>query len=204
MFPIISMPLCPIFLASPISPTSHSNVGLSQPGTPSTMTEEIWDAQMAVNLKSAYLLTHHILPIMTAQPPLPTSPTTRAAIINTSSIAALRYLSKPQIAYSTSKAGLLAFTRTTAAMYASDGVRVNCVVPGLMHTPLIQSLAEKYEGGDLEKLVRKREGSVPLGRMGNGFDVAYATCFLASEAARYVTGQKLVVDGGVVGCAAPG
>lgn len=99
------------------------------------MSEEVWDAQMDVNLKSVYLMCHLVLPIMEAHK--------SGAVVNLASIAALRYIGKPQIAYNTTKAGIIQFTKATAIMYASKGVRLNTVVPGLMHTPLIGSLAEK-------------------------------------------------------------
>lgn len=74
----------------------------------------------------------------------------------------------------------------------------------LMHTPLIGSLAEKYNNGDVEGLRKKRDASVPMGKMGDAHDTAYCIVFLASQCAKHVTGQKLVVDGGIVGNGAPG
>lgn len=169
---------------------------MSMPGTPASMSESVWDAQMDVNLKSVYLMCHHILPIMEKQ--------RSGAVVNIASIAALRYIGKPQIAYSATKAAIIQFTRATALMYADKGVRLNTVVPGLMHTPLIGSLAEKYNNGDVEGLIKKRDNSVPMGKMGDSHDTAYAIVFLASQCARHITGQKLVVDGGMVGNASPG
>ena len=169
---------------------------MSQPGDPVSMDEKIWDAQMDVNLKSVYLMCHHVLPIMKSQK--------AGAIVNLASIAALRYIGKAQIAYSTTKAAILQFTRATAVIYASKGIRLNTVVPGLMHTPLIGSLAEKYNNGDVEGLIKKRDAAVPMGKMGESHDTAYAVLFLASQCARHITGQKLVVDGGITGNAAPG
>jgi NAD(P)-dependent dehydrogenase (short-subunit alcohol dehydrogenase family) len=173
-----------------------SNVGMSQPGGPADMTEEVWDAQMDVNLKSVYLCCHHVLPIMEAQK--------SGAVVNLASIAAVRYIGKAQIGYSATKAAVIQFTKATALIYAKKGVRLNVILPGLIHTPLIGSLAEKYNNGDVEGLVKKRDSSVPMGKMGESHDVAYGACFLASQAARHITGQKLIIDGGVVGNSAPG
>ncbi|KAL2842694.1 hypothetical protein BJY01DRAFT_264433 [Aspergillus pseudoustus] len=167
-----------------------NNVGQSEPGDPATMSEETWDAQTDINLKSAYLTCHHILPLMSAQP-------SGGSVINISSIAGLRYIGKPQVAYSAAKAGVIQLTKATAVIYADKGVRLNVVVPGLMHTPLVTVLAEKYAGGDLEGFVEKRNQAVPAGRMGGGDDVAMAVGFLASAQSRYITGQKIVVDGGI-------
>lgn len=121
------------------------------------MPENVWDAQMDVNLKSVYLMCHHVLPIMEKQG--------SGVVVNLGSIAAIRYIGKPQIGYNTTKSGLIGFTKATALIYASKGVRLNIVLPGLMHTPLIGSLAEKYNNGDVEGLIKKRDSSVPMGKM---------------------------------------
>jgi len=167
-----------------------NNVGRSEPGDPASMEEEVWDAQIDVNLKSVYLTTHLVLPLMAAQH--------SGAIVNISSISGLRYIGKPQVAYSTAKAALLSFARTTAVIYAEKGVRINTVVPGLMNTPLVKVLADKYADGDFEGYVQTRDNQVPMGRMGTAWDVANAALFLASREAAYITGTEIVVDGGIV------
>jgi NAD(P)-dependent dehydrogenase (short-subunit alcohol dehydrogenase family) len=86
----------------------------------------------------------------------------------------------------------------TAVKYARQHVRVNTVVPGLMNTPLVAvRLASQRAGGDVEKLVAARNAQVPMGHMGEGWDVAHAVAFLASDEARYITATELVVDGGL-------
>jgi NAD(P)-dependent dehydrogenase (short-subunit alcohol dehydrogenase family) len=175
---------------------SSSNVGMSMPGGPADMSEEVWDSQMDVNLKSVYLCCHHVLPIMETQK--------SGAIINISSIAAHRYIGKAQIAYNATKAAIIQFTKATAIMYARKGVRINVVTPGLIHTPLIKSLADKYNHGDVEGLVKKRDSSVPMGQMGNAHDIAYAVTFLSSQAAQHITATELVVDGGMLASCPPG
>jgi NAD(P)-dependent dehydrogenase (short-subunit alcohol dehydrogenase family) len=119
------------------------------------------------------------------------------AIVNISSIAGQRWVGKDQVAYASAKAGLIQFTKVTAVSYAAKGVRMNCVVPGLMLTPLVQRLAQKYNAGDFEGMVARRAAQVPMGRMGDAWDVAHAALFLTSDEARYVTGTELVVDGGI-------
>lgn len=153
------------------------------------MEPRIWDAQTNVNLKSVYLCCHHVLPLMEAQG--------SGVVVNVSSIAGMRYIGKPQVAYSATKAAVIQFTKATAVLYAAKGIRMNVVVPGLMHTPLVGMLADKYAGGDLEGFKAKRNKQVPMGKMGNSFDVAYTAAFLASSQSRYITGQKIVVDGGI-------
>jgi NAD(P)-dependent dehydrogenase (short-subunit alcohol dehydrogenase family) len=167
-----------------------NNVGRSEPGNPVDMNEETWDEQMDVNVKSAFLTCKAVLPIMERQG--------SGSVINIASVAALRYVGKPQVAYAAAKAALMQLTRTTAVIYASRGVRLNCVVPGLMFTPLVQRLADKYANGDFDGFVAHRHQQVPMGRMGDAWDVAHAALFLASDESGYITAQQIVVDGGLV------
>jgi NAD(P)-dependent dehydrogenase (short-subunit alcohol dehydrogenase family) len=93
---------------------------------------------------------------------------------------------------------MMQLTKTTAVLYAPKGVRLNCVVPGLVFTPLVKRLADKYAQGDFDRFVAHRHQQVPMGHMGDAWDVAHAVLFLASDEARYITGQSIVVDGGLV------
>ena len=91
-------------------------------------------------------------------------------------------------------------TRTTAVQYAPRNIRVNTILPGLMKTPMVEKsagLASAYGGGDVEAMWRARDAQVPMGHMGDAFDVAHAALFLASDESRYVTGIELIVDGGI-------
>ncbi|KAI3546671.1 oxidoreductase ucpA [Colletotrichum abscissum] len=175
-----------------------ANVGGSQPGCAASMEEETWDAQVELNLKSVCLACHHVLPVMEAQEG-------GGSIVCVSSIAGLRYIGKPQVAYNTTKAAVMQFVKATAVVYAKRGVRLNTVVPGLMETPYTRQLAERFApkdgqpggGGGYDAFKRMRDEQVPMGRMGDAWDVANAAAFLASDEARYITGQKIVVDGGI-------
>lgn len=166
-----------------------NNVGQSEPGTPETMEEHVWKAQLDLNLTSAFLTSKAALPVMAQQG--------AGAIVNISSIAGMRWAGKDQVGYAAAKAGLIHFTKVTAVAYAAKGVRLNCVVPGLMFTPLVERLAARYNKGDFEGMVAKRHAQVPMGRMGDAWDVAHAALFLSSDEARYITGTELVVDGGI-------
>ncbi|KAJ2982694.1 hypothetical protein NUW58_g6392 [Xylaria curta] len=167
-----------------------ANVGHSQPGCPATMEEEVWDAQMDINLKSVYVACHHVLPIMERQPG-------GGAIVCISSIAGLRYIGKPQVAYSTAKAAIMQFVKTTAVIYAQRGS--GYAIRDNDHNGEGGGAREADQGADqgYEEFKRMREAQVPMGRMGDAWDVANAVLFLASDEARYVTGQKIVVDGGI-------
>jgi NAD(P)-dependent dehydrogenase (short-subunit alcohol dehydrogenase family) len=171
-----------------------NNVGRSEPGGPVEMSEETWDEQMDVNVKAAYLTCKSVLPVMERQG--------GGSVVNISSVAGLRYAGKPQVAYAAGKAALMQLTQTTAVLYAARGVRLNCVVPGLMFTPLVQRLADKYANGDFDGFVAHRHRQVPMGRMGDAWDVANAVLFLASDESRYITAQQIVVDGGLTAATA--
>jgi NAD(P)-dependent dehydrogenase (short-subunit alcohol dehydrogenase family) len=166
-----------------------NNVGRSEPGCPASMSEATWDAQMEINLKSVYLACHHVLPVMEAQK--------AGAIVSVGSIAGLRYIGKEQIAYNVAKAALLQFTSATAVIYAGKGVRLNAVVPGLMETPYTVQMATRYADGDYKAFKATRDVQVPMRRMGDAWDVANAVVFLVSDESRYITGQAIVVDGGI-------
>lgn len=166
-----------------------NNVGRSEPGGPVEMDEDTWDEQMAVNVKSAYLTCKRVLPVMERQG--------GGSIVSISSIAGLRYVGKPQVAYAAAKAALMQLTQTTAVLYAGRGIRLNCVVPGLVFTPLVRRLADKYAQGDFDGFVAHRHKQVPMGHMGDAWDIAHAVLFLASDEAKYITAQQIVVDGGI-------
>jgi NAD(P)-dependent dehydrogenase (short-subunit alcohol dehydrogenase family) len=103
------------------------------------------------------------------------------------------------VAYASTKAAIIQFSRVTAVEYAKQNIRVNTVVPGQMHTPMVETrLAGQRAGGDVDALLASRVARIPLGFMGDGRDTAHAALFLASDEARFVTGTEIVVDGGMV------
>ena len=168
-----------------------NNVGATVAGDPASMSPDVWDKQIDLNLKTVYLACHVVLPIMEKQG--------SGCVVNNASIAGLRYIGKPQVAYSAAKAAVIQFTKVTAVMYAPKGVRLNSVVPGFIHTPLVDNFKFSGQQEVYDKITRQ---PVPIGRMGDAFDIANSTVFLASDAAKYITGQILVVDGGFTSSAA--
>ncbi|HZP79687.1 MAG TPA: SDR family NAD(P)-dependent oxidoreductase [Pseudolabrys sp.] len=167
-----------------------NNVGGSAAGGAAELSEEGFDAQLDYNLKSVFLACKHVIPLMQAQG--------GGAIVNTASTSGTRWTGAAQVGYASSKAGVIQFSRVTAVQYASKGIRVNTVVPGQMHTPMVEvRLAKQRAGGDVEVLLKQRVARIPLGFMGDGRDTAYAALFLASEEARFITGTEIVVDGGM-------
>ena len=168
-----------------------NNVGGSHPGNPVDMPEEVWDRQIDFNLKTPFLGCKYVIPIMEAQG--------GGAIVNISSIAGLRMSSgRVHVGYSASKAGVIGFSKSVALAYAKKKIRCNTVVPGLMHTPLVEHrLVRQLATNDAAALIAKRDAQVPMGKMGTGWDVAHAVLFLASDEASYITGTEIIVDGGI-------
>lgn len=170
----------------------HNNVGIVVTGGVVELPEEDWDRVVAVNLKSCYLAMKHAIPAMLANG--------GGAIVNVSSISSLRYLGTPYVSYYTTKAAMNHMTRVTAAEYAGRQVRVNAILPGLMDTPMAKQSALRNHGVSPEELDaawRKRAERVPMGWLGNAWDVAAAAVFLASAESRFITGVCLTVDGGL-------
>lgn len=167
-----------------------NNVGGSAAGGPVQLSEESWDSQIDINLKSVFLTCKYVLPHMVERK--------RGAIVNVASTSGLRWTGSAQVAYAASKAGVIHLSRVVAVQHAPDGVRVNTVVPGQLHTPMVEvRLAKQRTGGDVESLLASRVKRIPLGFMGDGRDTASAALYLASDEARFVTGTELIVDGGM-------
>ena len=167
-----------------------NNVGGSAHGGPVEMSEDVWDAQVDYNLKSVFLTLKHVLPVMEKQK--------TGAIINIASTSGLRWTGAAQVGYSATKAGVIQLSRVVAVQYADKGIRVNTVVPGQLHTPMVEArLAGQRAGGDVEALLKSRLERIPIGFMGDGRDTANAALFLASDDARFITGTEIVVDGGM-------
>ncbi|WP_136635294.1 SDR family NAD(P)-dependent oxidoreductase [Pseudooceanicola onchidii] len=167
-----------------------NNVGGSAKGGPAQMDEDTWDRQIDFNLKSVYLTCRAVLPVMEAQG--------GGAIVNTSSTSGMRWTGAAQSAYAATKAGVIQFSKVVGVEYAARGVRVNTVVPGQLHTPMVEArLAGQRAGGDVDALLQSRLARIPLGFMGDGRDTANAALFLASDEARFITATEIVVDGGM-------
>lgn len=174
-----------------------NNVGGSAPGDPVTMDEQVWRDQIDLNLTSAFLGCKHVLPVMERQF---TADGAVGAVVNIGSIGSHSFQvgGRVSTAYAAAKAGLEAFGRSTAIAWVRRGARVNTVVPGVMATPLVEErLVRQLGAADAADLIAARHASVPMGHMGDAWDVAHAVLYLASPASRYVTGTALVVDGGM-------
>ncbi|WP_366554453.1 SDR family NAD(P)-dependent oxidoreductase [Aquibaculum sediminis] len=165
----------------------HNNVGVTEMGGPEVASEESWQRVLDINATSVFLTCKHVLPGMRER--------RSGAVVNISSLAAIRWTGYPYLSYYAAKAAVNQMTVAMALEYAPHNVRVNAVMPGLINTPLIhQQIAGQY--ADAEAMVRERDALVPLGKMGTAWDVAEAAAFLASDQAKFITGVCLPVDGG--------
>jgi NAD(P)-dependent dehydrogenase (short-subunit alcohol dehydrogenase family) len=165
-------------------------VGGSAAGGPVELSEEAWRNQLDFNLSTVFLACKHVLPVMVAQK--------AGAVVNVSSTSGIRFTGAAQVGYAASKAGVIQFSRAVAVQYAPHGIRVNTVIPGQLHTPMVEArLAKQRAGGDVEALLKQRVARIPLGFAGDGRDTAHAALFLASDEARFITGAEIVVDGGM-------
>ncbi|MFJ2259300.1 SDR family NAD(P)-dependent oxidoreductase [Streptomyces sp. NPDC087844] len=167
-----------------------NNVGGSRAGGAAELSLADWDSQLRTNLTSAFLACKHAVPIMRRGG--------GGSIVNTASASGLRWTGAAQVGYAAAKAAVIQLSRVTAVQYAPDRIRVNTVVPGQLHTPMVEArLARQRADGDVDRLLAQRQARIPLGFMGDGRDTAYAALFLASDEARFVTGTEIVVDGGM-------
>jgi NAD(P)-dependent dehydrogenase (short-subunit alcohol dehydrogenase family) len=157
----------------------HNNVGIESRKDLFETTEDEWNQVLQVDLTSMLLATQAAARVMVERG--------RGSIVCVSSIAAMRGVGRT--AYATAKAGVIGFVRSVAVQLGPQGVRVNAIAPGPVWTPMVQDLGP-------EARERRRRAS-PLGTEGTGWDVAWGAVYLASDEARWVTGQTLVIDAGL-------
>jgi NAD(P)-dependent dehydrogenase (short-subunit alcohol dehydrogenase family) len=163
-----------------------NNVGIVFNGSLVDCTEEEWNKTLDVNLKSMYLLSRNAIPVMQRQG--------GGSIINMASVAGPTGVTN-RGAYSVSKAGVIGLTKSLAADFVKDGIRVNCICPATVDTPsLRQRIAESP---DPEAARRAFVARQPMGRLGSPEEIAAMALFMASDDARYMTGQAVFMDGGM-------
>ncbi|MBV9689565.1 MAG: SDR family oxidoreductase [Ktedonobacteraceae bacterium] len=151
-------------------------------GLPHEISDSLWDEVFAINLKGVVYTCRHVLPVME----------TGGAIINTASVCGVTRACVMRAPYNIAKAGIVAFTRDLAVAYGPRGIRANVLVPGFIDTPMSRRLVKGHE-----ESARAEEARIPLRRLGRADEVAQAAAFLASDAASYITGSVLFIDGGI-------
>jgi NAD(P)-dependent dehydrogenase (short-subunit alcohol dehydrogenase family) len=163
-----------------------NNIGRALVGTVVDTTEEAWDQSMDINLRTAFLASKYAVPIMADHG--------GGSIVNISSISALR--GDGTVAYSAAKGAMIALTIDMAYSHGRQGIRVNAIAPGHITTPMVMSVSAPGARAEFMNQMRSEAGL--LGTPGDGWDVAYAVGFLASDEARWITGVVLPVESGVL------
>ncbi len=165
----------------------HNNVGIGKAGDSANTSPEDWRRIADANLLSLHVATQAVIPHM--------KEIGGGVILSTSTVGSLRYLGFPHLAYNVTKAAANHFSRLIAAEYAPFRIRANTLVVGLMDTPRIRNTLQATYGASESDMLARRNAQVPMGFMGDGWDVAHAAVFLASDKARYISGAELVIDG---------
>ena len=164
-----------------------NSAGLQSYGTVVSTDEESWDKTMEVNLKSIYVVSRFCIPEIQKQG--------GGAVVNISSVQGLRCQTNVA-AYAASKGAAIALTRSMALDHADQNIRVNCICPGSVDTPMLRYGAGKH--GDVEEVLKLWGSQHPIGRIGTAAEIAQTVLFLFSDAAGFMTGQPVVVDGGLM------
>lgn len=169
----------------------YNNAGVSpgDDGTPVETTEDTWDFTFDVNVKGLFLCCKAAIPVMLESPSAKSGK--GASIINVASFVAHLGAATPQIAYTSSKGAVLSMTREIAAIYARQGLRANALCPGPVLTPLLAKFMEDQAARE------RRLIHIPLGRFGEVDEMVNGALFLASDESSYMTGQSLLIDGGI-------
>lgn len=163
-----------------------NNAGIQLYGDVVSTSEEDWDTLMSINLRGAFLVSKYVIPHMLQH---------GGAVVNVGSVQSFTAVAN-SVAYVTAKHALLGLTRAMSLDYAQRGIRVNCVCPGAIDTPMLRWAASLSE--DPDAVIRNCDRMHPLGRIGTAEEVAHAIAYLASPLASFITGAALVVDGGML------
>ncbi|MBJ3777419.1 SDR family NAD(P)-dependent oxidoreductase [Acuticoccus mangrovi] len=166
----------------------HYNVGVSRPGGVEETSLDDWSAVFAINVDAALLAARAALPAMRRAG--------GGAFVFISSVAAVASGGYAYVSYEASKAALNRLSQTIAVAHAAEGIRSNVIMPGLIDTPHVAAMIAGRATA-AQDLAARRAAAPPMKRQGSAFDVAHAAAFLASDAARYITGVALPVDGGL-------
>ena len=165
----------------------HNNVGITAMGGPVEESLESWHHVMDTNVSAMFIAAKYVIPHMVKAG--------KGAIVNISSLAGIRVTPYPYTSYYASKAAVVHLTTHLGLQYAKQGIRANSIAPGLMNTPMVhQQIAGQYPSVDA--MVSARDAMSPTGKMGDGWDIAHAAVFLASDDAKFINGIVLPVDGG--------
>src|SRR5439155_4673660 len=166
-----------------------NNAGISQVGNLLETSSEEFDRVMSVNLKGVFLCSKYGVEQMLAQEPQ------GGVLVNIASVAGMIAVDR-RVAYGTSKAAVIALTRSIAMDFVAQGIRANAICPGTVHTPFVEGFLERHFADTKDEVRNQLHARQPLGRMGRPEEIASAALYLASDEAAFVTGSALIIDGG--------
>jgi 2-keto-3-deoxy-L-fuconate dehydrogenase len=166
-----------------------NNAGISSVGNLLETSAEEFDRVMAVNLKGVFLCSKYAVAQMVSQEPA------GGILVNIASVAGMIGIDR-RAAYSTSKGGVIALTRSVAMDFVGQGIRANAICPGTVHTPFVEGYLERNFADTKDEVRKQLHARQPIGRMGRPDEIASAALYLASDEAAFVTGSSLVIDGG--------
>ncbi len=164
-----------------------NNAGVCKLASFDEMSEELRDFHFDINIVGTWMVTHTFLPLLKIK---------GGAIVNLSSVTGPIVADPGEVAYATSKAAVLGFTKSLAAELVKDKIRVNAIMPGYVATPMVEGMAKESNGSNPESVVEGIAKAIPMKRLAEPEEIGELAAFLASGEASYITGQGIVIDGG--------
>lgn len=164
-----------------------NNAGVCKLASFEDMSEELRDFHFDINIVGTWMVTHTFLPLLKIR---------GGAIVNLSSVTGPCVADPGEVAYATSKAAVLGFTKSLAAELVNDKIRVNAIMPGYVATPMVEGMAKESNSSDPTSVVDGIAKAIPMGRLAEPEEIGELAAFLASNEASYITGQGIVIDGG--------
>ena len=152
-----------------------------------TMSLELRDKHFDINIKGTWNVTHALLPLL--------KKAGKASIVNLSSVTGVSVADSGEVAYATTKAAIMGFTKGLAMELVNDGIRVNAILPGYVMTPMVDAMAKQSNPSDPQSVIDGIAGAIPMKRLANIEELGELAAFLGSEESSYITGQGIVIDG---------
>lgn len=168
--------------------TLVNNAGVCKLESFENMTEEQKNFHFDININGAWNVTKASLPYLKKE--------SNSTIVNLSSVTGPMVADPGEVAYATSKGAVLGFTKSLAAELASIGIRVNAIMPGYVHTPMVEGIAVESDNNNPQSVIDGIASAIPLKRLARPEEIGELAAFLASEESSYITGQGIVIDGG--------
>lgn len=165
-----------------------NNAGVCKLETFEEMGDDVRDFHFDINIKGAWNVTKTFLPLM--------KKAGKGSVVNLSSVTGPMVADVGEVAYATSKAGVLGFTKSLAIEMVANNIRVNAIMPGYVQTPLVDSMAVLSNESDPDSVVKGIADAIPMKRLADPKEIGELAAFLASDEASYITGQGIVIDGG--------